>query len=49
MYANKHFSGSFVVLISFRKSVISLRNMYEGIFLRVVETMYYPQIGICIQ
>ena len=48
MDANKHFSGSFVVSISFRKSVISFRNMYEGIFLHMVETMY-PQIGICIQ
>ena len=28
---NKHFSGNFVVSISFRKSVVSLR--YEGNFL----------------
>ena len=31
MDANRHFSGSFVVSISFRKSVVSFR--YEGSFL----------------
>ena len=33
MDANRHFSGSFVVSISFRKSIVSFSFRYEGNFL----------------